>query len=154
MEPLPGDIPGLFAFFRGDWHFTRTIWGGQDAPQAEADGECTFATTAEPDRLLYREHGNLRMLPPGRPIPFTRVFEYRFGGEAVQVFFADGERVGVPYQQYVLKGNLLAPGAEHICGPDCYTAAYTLHDAGHFTLETFIRGPKKHSRLLSEYRRA
>ncbi|MBO9535680.1 DUF6314 family protein [Herbaspirillum sp.] len=154
MDSLPGNISGLPGFFLGDWHFSRTIWGAQDAPQAEADGACSFTATGEAGRLLYREHGNLRMLPPGRPIPFTRVFEYRFGTEAVEVFFADGERVGVPYQQYVLKGNLLAPAAEHICGPDCYTAAYTLHDAGNFSLETFIRGPKKHSRLLTEYRRA
>ncbi|WP_050466879.1 DUF6314 family protein [Herbaspirillum chlorophenolicum] len=156
MDSLPDDSHSLFGFFRGDWCFKRTVWGAQDAPQAQAEGECAFMATEVEGKLLYREHGALHMLPlqlPGRPIPFTRAFEYLFGEEQVQVFFADGERVGVPYQQYVLKGNFLAPAAEHICGPDCYTAAYTLHGEGHFTMETFIRGPKKHSRLLTEYQR-
>lgn len=152
----PSDIAGLADFFRGPWRFTRTIWEGGEDPQAEADGECDFGETGTARQLLYREHGTLRMLPAsaaGRAIAFTRVFDYRFGPTEVDVLFADGERVGQPYQRYVLKGNLLAPAADHICGPDCYNAAYTLESPDRFAMETFISGPKKRTRVLSAYRR-
>lgn len=156
MDFPPADIAGLAAFLRGPWRFTRTIWAGREEPQAEAEGECAFADGELPRQLVYREHGALRMLPvspAARPIAFTRVFDYRFGETDVEVLFADGERVGQPYQRYVLKGKLLAPAADHICGPDCYNAAYTLESADRFTMETFINGPRKRTRVLSAYRR-
>jgi hypothetical protein len=156
MDFPPTDTRALAGFFAGRWSFVRTIWEGGDAPQAQAEGACEFAAGPGDGRLAYREQGRLRMLaaPAGsRPIPFTRLFDYRFDEGGVQVLFADGERVGLPYQRYELRGNLLAPAAEHICGPDCYTAAYTLDGPDGFTLETFISGPKKRTRLLTRYRR-
>jgi hypothetical protein len=152
----PSDLAGLADFFRGPWRFARTIWEGGADPQAQAEGACEFSDGASARQLVYREQGALRMLPASaasRAIAFTRVFDYRFGEEDVEVLFADGERVGQPYQRYVLKANLLAPAAEHICGPDCYNAAYTLEDHDRFTMETFISGPRKHTRVLTAYRR-
>ncbi|KAF1047459.1 MAG: hypothetical protein GAK35_00622 [Herbaspirillum frisingense] len=144
----------LADYFRGGWRFTRTIWEGGEQAQAQASGEGRFDDGDLAAQLIYREHGALRMLaaPPGaRAIPFTRVFDYRFNPTDVEVLFADGERVGQPYQRYALRGNLLAPAGDHLCGPDCYNAAYTLDDAGRFTMETFINGPKKRTRVLTVY---
>nr|WP_245200107.1 DUF6314 family protein [Herbaspirillum sp. LeCh32-8] len=143
-------------FFRGAWRFSRTIWEGREEPQAQAQGDCEFVGGELAHQLIYRERGTLHMLPPSpgaRAIPFTRIFDYRFNDADLEVLFADGERVAQPYQRYVLKGNLLAPAADHICGPDCYNAAYTLEGADRFTMETFISGPKKRTRVLSAYQR-
>lgn len=157
MDFPPPGAPDLQEFFRGSWRFARTIWEGRDAPQADADGECNFIDGQLGAQLIYRERGSLRMLPAvpdARAIAFTRVFDYRFHDLGVDVLFADGERVGQPYQRYELRGNLLAPAADHICGPDCYNAAYTLDGRDRFTMETFINGPKKRTRVLSLYARA
>jgi hypothetical protein len=149
---MPGDNVELQQFFCGAWAFSRTIWGADDAMQAQASGECDFTQMA-PDLLRYREHGTLQMLQ-GRPIAFTRMFDYRFDADGVLVSFADGERVGQPYQRYALAGNQLAPVQEHLCGADCYSASYLIESAHQFQLQTWIRGPHKHSRLLSTYQRA
>ncbi|MBV8624687.1 MAG: hypothetical protein JO174_14490 [Herbaspirillum sp.] len=154
----PADMPGLAAYFRGYWQFTRTIWEGAEQAQAEAAGEAVFRETELAGQLLYQERGHLRMLavPGMRPIVFSRLFDYRFGVDdpaRLQVLFADGERVGQPYQDYLLRGNMVAPAADHLCGPDCYNAAYTLDSDEGFTMETFINGPRKHTRVLTRYRR-
>jgi len=152
----PADIPTLADFLRGPWRFARTIWEGREEPQAQAGGDCEFVAGELPRQLIYRERGTLRMLPVfagARPIPFTRVFDYRFGDADVEVLFADGERGGQSYQRYELKGDLLAPAADHLCGPDCYNAAYTLDGENGFTMETFISGPKKRTRVLTVYER-
>ncbi|EJN00506.1 DUF6314 family protein [Herbaspirillum sp. YR522] len=149
---IPGDNLALQDFFSGAWIFDRSIWGADETVQAQASGACEFSRLA-PDLLRYREHGTLHMAQ-GRPIAFTRLFDYRFDAHGVMVSFADGERAGQPYQHYVLDGNRLAPAAQHLCGADCYTASYLLEAAGQFQQQTWIRGPHKHTRLLTTYRRA
>lgn len=152
----PSDSIALAGFFRGQWRFGRTIWEGREQPQAQAEGQGDFADGEQAHQLVYRERGTLHMLPAsvGRGIAFTRVFDFRFARDGVEVLFADGERIGQPYQRYALKGKLLAPVADHICGPDCYNAVYTLDGQNRFTLETFISGPKKRTRVLTAYQRA
>ena len=90
---------------------------------------------------------------PGRLIPFSRVFDYRFSADRLSVLFADGERVGQHYQDYLLRGQELIPAADHMCGPDCYTAVYTAHSEDSFTMETTINGPKKRTRVRTEFSR-
>lgn len=151
----PPDMMALAAYWRGAWQFSRTIWEGSDQPQAEASGAAVFAEGVLPAQSIYREHGQLRLLAAAgmRPILFSRVFDYRFTAQRLAVLFADGERIGQPYQDYLLRGNLVAPAADHLCGPDCYNAAYTLDAADRFTMETFIHGPKKRTRVLTCYQR-
>ncbi|MFJ3054289.1 DUF6314 family protein [Herbaspirillum sp. NPDC087042] len=154
----PLDMPDLAAYFRGQWQFTRTIWEGGEDAQAEAAGEAVFRDGELTGQLIYQERGHLRMLtaPGMRPIAFSRLFDYRFGTDVparLQVLFADGERTGQPYQDYLLRGNMVAPAADHLCGPDCYNAAYTLDGDEGFTMETFINGPKKRTRVLTRYQR-
>ncbi|MCA1323538.1 DUF6314 family protein [Herbaspirillum sp. alder98] len=148
---IPGDTAGLQRFFDGAWVFSRSIWGADAQLQAQASGECDFTQVA-PDLLRYCEQGTLQMMQ-GRPIAFTRQFDYRFDADGVMVSFADGERIGQPYQRYALDGNQLAPVAEHLCGADCYTASYLFESARQFQLQTWIRGPHKQSRLLTTYQR-
>ncbi|MBG7618280.1 hypothetical protein I5R65_02260 [Herbaspirillum sp. AP02] len=151
----PPDLDALAAYFLGQWQFSRTIWEGSETPQATAVGEFDFTSGGLPGQVIYRERGQLRMLlgALGRPILFSRLFDYRFGGDRLEVLFADGERIGQPYQAYVLRDKMLAPAADHICGPDCYNAAYTLDTEDSFTMETFISGPKKRTRVLTQARR-
>ncbi|MDR6582226.1 hypothetical protein HBH1_02291 [Herbaspirillum sp. BH-1] len=151
----PPDLAALAAYFLGQWQFDRTIWEGSETPQATAVGTFDFISGEVPGQLLYRERGQLRMLAGalGRPILFSRLFDYRFGADRVAVLFADGERVGQSYQSYLLRGNMLVPAADHLCGPDCYNAAYTLDTEDSFTMETFISGPKKRTRVLTVARR-
>ena len=149
---IPRDIAAVQDFFCGAWVFSRSIWGVDELLQAQASGECDFSQVA-PDLLRYREHGTLQMTQ-GRPIVFTRVFDYHFDADGVAVSFADGERAGQPYQRYALQGNeLLAVGA-HLCGADCYSASYLFESARQFQMQTWIRGPHKHSRLLTSASRA
>jgi len=149
------DMAALASCLQGQWQFSRTIWEGGEAPQASASGEMSFAPTGQPAQLLYRERGQLHMLSngQGRPILFSRLFDYRFGQDRLDVLFADGERVGQPYQSYLLRGNRLVPAADHLCGPDCYNAAYTFDSEDAFSMETFINGPRKRTRVLTTYRR-
>ncbi|EIJ47380.1 hypothetical protein GWL_16210 [Herbaspirillum sp. GW103] len=150
----PKDMAAMADYFRGEWLFTRTIWEGSASPQATATGELSFTTGALPGQLIYREQGQLRMVAaPARLIPFTRVFDYRFSADRLAVLFADGERIGQPYQDYLLQGQALMPAADHLCGPDCYTAAYTAHSENSFTMDTSIQGPRKRTRVLTEFSR-
>lgn len=151
MDFPPAGLHALRDYLRGPWRFTRTIHGG-DVLQAQAEGQCEFSVL-DVASLAYREQGTLHMLPATRPISFTRLFDYRFDADGVEVFFADGERVGQSYQRYVLRGHVLGPAADHICGPDCYNATYTLQSPGAFLMETLIRGPKKDTRVLSAFER-
>jgi len=149
------DMAALASCLPGQWQFSRTIWEGGEAPQASATGEMRFEPTSQPGQLIYRERGQLHMLTstPGRPILFSRLFDYRFEQDRLDVLFADGERVGQPYQSYLLRENQLAPAADHLCGPDCYNAVYTFESEDAFAMETFINGPRKHTRVLTTYRR-
>lgn len=150
----PRAMAAMADYFLGEWIFTRTIWEGSDIPQATATGELSFTNGTLPGQLIYREHGQLRMSSaPGRLIPFSRLFDYRFGPERLAVLFADGERVGQPYQDYLLQGQALVPAADHLCGPDCYTAVYTAHSENSFTMETSIQGPRKRTRVRTEFSR-
>lgn len=148
---IPGDHAALQGFFSGAWIFERSIWGADETLQAQASGAGEFNQLA-PDLLRYREHGTLQMMQ-GRPIAFTRMFDYRFDADGVLVSFADGERAGQPYQRYALHGHRLAPVAEHLCGADCYSASYLFESSRQFQLHTWIRGPHKHTRLLTRYQR-
>ncbi|WP_288406922.1 DUF6314 family protein [uncultured Herbaspirillum sp.] len=148
------DMAAMADYFLGEWTFTRTIWEGSDTPQATATGELSFTAGTLPGQLIYREHGQLRMVgAPDRLIPFSRVFDYRFGADRLAVLFADGERIGQPYQDYLLQGAELVPAADHLCGADCYNAVYTAHSEDFFTMETTINGPRKRTRVRSEFSR-
>lgn len=150
----PIDLAAMADYFLGEWIFSRTIWEASENPQATASGELSFTRGETPGQLVYREHGQLRMTSaPGRLIPFSRVFDYRFSADRLSVLFADGERVGQPYQDYLLRGQELIPAADHLCGPDCYTAVYTAHSEDSFTMETTINGPKKRTRVRTEFSR-
>ena len=151
----PSDLAALAAYFLGRWQFSRTVWEGSETPQATAVGTFDFTPGKIAGQLIYRERGQLRMLAGalGRPILFSRLFDYRFGADRVEVLFADGERIGQAYQAYLLRGKMLAPAADHLCGPDCYNAAYTFDTEDAFTMETFISGPKKRTRVLTVARR-
>lgn len=142
MAKVSDDLLGLL---KGDWRFTRIIYGPQGVHQADATGMCRFSETEPGLRLHYREEGHLLMrgASTATPIAFTRLFDYLFEGNEVQVLFADGERVGQPYQRYVWDGTVLAPVAEHICGPDFYTASYRFESRDRFSMRTVIKGAKK-----------
>lgn len=151
---VPADLAAMADCFLGEWTFSRTIWEGSESPQATASGELSFTRGQTPGQLVYREQGQLRMSgAPGRLIPFSRVFDYRFGADRLCVLFADGERVGQPYQDYLLRGHELIPAADHLCGPDCYSAVYEVHSEDSFTMETTINGPKKRTRVRTEFSR-
>lgn len=150
-RPGPGS---LSLFFCGDWTLDRKVVQGDGRVSAVAAGRASFSVTG-PDELLYHEEGHVTLQPGGR-FSFFRSYRYRFAGEQLDVFFADGPDAGALYQSYVFneRCDRLELLALHHCGADVYAGAYEFSGADRFCLRTSVRGPKKDFSVVTFFGKA
>ncbi|WP_050477287.1 DUF6314 family protein [Herbaspirillum rhizosphaerae] len=147
--------PDLYAYFSGNWRFTRSMLGVDNMLIGEADGQAEFHPH-EAYGLQYKESGRLRLAADQRVVSFTRRFDYRVEDDIVHVAFADGMQAGQAYQSYRYDPaqKALLPLETHLCIADRYDGRYVLIDAGRFDLHTRIEGPQKDYLLHTQFTRA
>lgn len=147
-------LPDLHVYFRGCWHFTRSMLGSDAQLVGNADGQAEFKVASE-SRLRYLEAGQLRLIADQRLLSFSRRFDYEMAGELMHVAFADGMQAGQAYQSYRYDPvqQMLVPLETHLCVRDRYDGRYVLVDADRFDLHTRIEGPHKDYLLHTRFTR-
>ena len=128
-------------FLIGRWEIRRRV------VDVERGLEGAFAGVAliEPDGegLRWRERGRLRF----GSYDGAAVREYRIvaAADGWIVEFADGR----PFHPLDLDGGPV----EHVCGDDRYAGEYVVRGPDAFDVVWHVRGPRKHQRIESAYRR-
>ena len=129
--------------FEGRWRMSRVVHhhGG---PDARFDGVAAFVRDA--GGLVLTEEGELR-LPGQVPMRATRRYLWRQEGAHIAVFFDDGRAF------HHIGGERSGAEAEHHCDPDLYRVRYDFGDWPLWRAEWRVTGPRKDSRMVTEYRR-
>ena len=131
--------------FRGDWRLSRTITDRLGGMDGTLSGIATFAGAGQ--ALTYDETGRLA-LASGAVMEATRRYHWHFGGDRVDVTFADG----AAFHGFVLGG--VVEGTTHLCGADLYDVTYDFTGWPVWTATYVVRGPRKDYTSFSTYRPA
>ena len=131
--------------FLGSWRVERRIDDRRAGVAGRFDGTAAFAP--QEGGLRYREEGTLR-LGDGPALAAARESLWRWGGEGIEVLFADGR----PFHRFVPEGR--ATGTEHPCGGDLYRVVYDLTAWPAWSTLWEVEGPTKSYALRTAYLRA
>jgi hypothetical protein len=128
-------------FLIGRWDIRRRVLDLGRGVEGAFEGVAVI----EPDEdgLRWRERGRLRL----GAYDGVAVREYRIAPRADgwMVEFADGR----PFHPLAFGGPV-----EHVCGEDRYAGEYAVRGPDAFDVVWLVRGPHKHQRIESAYRRA
>ena len=132
-----------FQFLAGRWRLSRVIDGADHFV-----GTAVF-TRIDDQRLRCREDGVFSAGALAGGVGY-RAYLYMVARQTLTIFFDDAHRRG---QKYVTLDFSIESSAEGAfsCPPDLYRHRMTLRPPSAFATETRIEGPRKNSRIVTEF---
>jgi hypothetical protein len=130
--------------FLGHWRVERHIHDLDSGWTGRFDGRAVFSPV--PGALAYAEEGILRL--GGLTMTASQRFLWEFpDAGTVRVLFDDGRL----FHEFDPRAE--RPEASCAIEGDRYDIAVIFHDAGHWTSEWRVEGPRKDYRTVTHYRR-
>ena len=145
MDLSPG-LHNIYNGLIGQWSIKRDI-----SDTGTYKGHAVF-TVINDRQLTYREDGVL-WIDHGREVAGYRDFIYHFHGNIIDIIFNDGPSKGENYNHFIFENDNMQAHHIHYCGNDQYKCDFIFNNPQSFQIQTHIIGPKKNSKIITEYTR-
>lgn len=132
--------------FIGTWTLARRLTDRLGQMDGAFTGQAVWRRQDD-GSLDYAENGTL-VLDRGGEMHAERRYQWRWEGDEVAVYFADG----APFHRFEPTGR--GAGTTHLCGADTYNVAYDFTDWPAWTATWDVVGPRKDYTSHSTYRPA
>ena len=139
------DAIGFLSYLTGTWHLERAVSDGK-----KLQGLAHIRPTNVRRIFRYREEGSF--VNSGTTQNAYRDYIYKVKGDRLNILFADPHRVDQLYVSLDFAGSLIANDT-HLCGADIYAVVFEIINGNEFHTETYVSGPQKDYRLMSQYQR-